>query len=562
MFKLPTTFHPVFMAILLLVSGCKQNPPAPYKNAIACAHEKATEAGSVIFKAGGNAIDAAVAVHFALAVVYPQAGNLGGGGFAVVHSAAGESITLDFRERAPLAAQPDMYLDSAGNVIPDRSTFTVHSAGIPGSVDGMWQLHQKYGSLPWKDILQPAIDLAEKGFEIDAFQADNLNRYSEQFEILNDSQYNYLGNRRWQSGDILVQQDLSKVLLAIQEWGPDGFYKGFCADSLVNFVQRKGGILNHRDLEEYDPVWRDPFTFSYQGYKVLTMPPPSSGGVVMAQVLGMKELLNYEAAPNSAQYIHFLSELEKMAYADRNMHLGDPDYWKNPIDSLVDERYLESKMRWFSAHQTIPSSSLGKDVPYYESTETTHISVLDEQGNAVSITTTINAAYGARIFVPGLGFLLNNEMDDFSAKPGVPNRYGLIGSEANAIAPGKRPLSSMTPTIVLDEKGQIKLVVGSPGGSTIITSVMQVILNYLHSDQSLQSAIDAPRFHHQWLPEKIKVEEALITQAISDSLVQVGHALDTVELLGKVNAVGISSNGTVETGADKRGKNHQWMDQD
>lgn len=529
----------------------------PQEAVVVSAHEEASKAGTAVMEQGGNAFDAAVATHFALAVVYPVAGNLGGGGFAVMHHADGRNVALDFREKAPGAYDRDVFLDEEGEVIPDKSLFSVYAAGVPGSVDGMWQLHKKHGKLPWKDLLQPAIALAEKGCVLSESQANRLNEFKEDFNRLNKDNVAYLRTSEgtWKEGDLLKQSDLAALLTDIAEKGRDGFYTGRNAQALTDFVQGENGLMTLEDLQQYEAVWRSIYSFDYQGWQVLSMPLPSSGGVLMHQILRMSELMNVRLdGMERSDYVHLLSELERRAYADRMKHLGDPDFHEMNVRELTTNSYLKERIKGFSWDKASVSDSIMPGTLPYESMETTHYSIVDKEGNAISVTTTINAAYGSRIFVPGMGYVLNNEMDDFSAKPGVPNMFGLLGSEANAVEGGKRPLSSMTPTIVLEE-GRVKCVLGSPGGSTIITTVLQTLLNTTVKGMPIDEAVAFPRFHHQWQPDRIVLEERAMDEKLIEALKRKGHEISTVEILGNVNALLVDRQGNVTVGADPRAEN-------
>lgn len=543
--------------VFVLIGGCGPEPEKPIKAAVVSAHIKASEAGTLMLKKGGNAIDAAVATQFALAVTYPVAGNIGGGGFAVIHHSDGSNSALDFREKAPQAYHRDVFLDSHGNVVKDMSLFTVFATGVPGSVDGMWQMHKKHGQLEWSELLQPAIQLAENGFALSEAHCRRLNEYRRYFEKYNLPEDRYLMKAKedWQPGELLVQQDLASLLKQIAEKGRDGFYKGQNANQLVDFVQSRGGTMTKKDLESYEAVWRDPYQFEFDDHQVVSMPLPSSGGLLLHQILRSTELLDIGLDTLSRkEYVHLLSELERRAYADRSEFLGDPDFNDKDLEWLVSDNYLSGRVGTVSKSKASVSDSIFPGEPPHESMETTHFSVVDQYGNAVSITTTINAAYGSRIFVPGMGYVLNNEMDDFSAKPGVPNFFGLRGSEANAVQGGKRPLSSMTPTIVLKD-GDVKAVMGSPGGSTIITTVLQAILNVTIHEMGIEEAVAAPRFHHQWKPDRIVLEERALDSTLINYLLKLGHDIDTFSQLGNVNAIMLDEEGNVTIGADPRAEN-------
>lgn len=528
------------------------------KAMISSAHPLATQVGIQILKSGGNAIDAAIAVHFALAVVYPSAGNIGGGGFMVVRLNDGTVTTLDYREMAPAGSHKDMYLDEEGNAISELSRFGQLAVGVPGSVAGMFEAHQKFGSgLAMSQLIQPAIDLAAEGFPLLPKEAEKLNANAAVFQKYNPGNSYFREKESWKAGDTLILTDLSKTLERISVEGAKGFYEGITANLLVREMKRANGIISLDDLKNYQPIWRKPILSKYKKeYTLISMGPPSSGGIALSQMLMILEDYSLSTLPhNKKSYIHLLTEVERRAYADRATHLGDMDYWEVPVNELLNATYLKERMDDFSETSASPSKQIkaGNFKPI-ESEETTHFSVVDAEGNAVSVTTTLNAGFGSKVFVSGAGFLLNNEMDDFSAKPGVPNLYGLVGAEANAIEPGKRMLSSMTPTIV-EKNGKLFMVVGSPGGSTIITSVMQTFLNVVEFDMSLKKAIESPRFHHQWLPNKIYYEaENSVPKEAIDALTEMQHATKARSSIGRVDAILVKPNGMLEGYSDNRGE--------
>ncbi len=532
-----------------------QNTNNEYQNgAVVTAHPLASQVGVDILKKGGNAIDAAIAVKFALAVVYPNAGNLGGGGFMVYRSKTGEVNSLDFREKAPATAHKDMYLDKDGNPITDLSLYGQLAAGVPGAVAGMDEAFKKYGTLSWEALIQPAIELAEKGFAITAMQAREFNSYKERFVKFNPNGAAIIKDGEWKEGDIFVQQELAKTLKRIATQGRDGFYKGQTADYIVAEMKRGNGIMTHSDLENYKAIWRKPIVGEYKGHKIISMPPASSGGVALLALLQSVE--KYPLAQwgfQSDSTVRAMVEAERRVYADRATHLGDPDFYRVPVEHLTSAAYNQSRMANVSLAKATDSETIkaGK-FPGYESEETTHYSIVDKDGNAVSLTTTINGSYGSLVWVDGAGFLLNNEMDDFSVKPGVPNMYGLLGGKANSIEPGKRMLSAMTPTIV-EKDGQLKMVVGTPGGSTIITSVFQTIVNVLDFGMSAQESVSAPRFHHQWKPDRIDVESKAIDEKTRASLEKDGYKIYKRGNIGRVENIIVLPNGKKQTGADHRG---------
>ena len=526
-----------------------------YENgAVVSAHPIATKIGVDILKKGGNAIDAAIAVKFALAVVYPNAGNLGGGGFMVYRSSKGEVASLDFREKAPFAAYKDMYLDKDGNPITDLSLYGRLAAGVPGSVAGMDEAFKKYGKLSWKELVQPAIELAEKGFAITPMQAREFNAYKARFIKFNPNGAAIIKDTPWKEGDIFVQKELAETLKRIAQEGRDGFYKGKTADYIVAEMKRGNGLITHKDLESYQAVWRKPIVGMYKGHKIISMPPPSSGGIALLALL--QSIENYPLAKwgfQSDSTIRAMVEAERRVYADRATHLGDPDFYRVPVEHLTSASYNQKRMANVSLTKATDSETIkaGK-FPGYESEETTHFSIVDKEGNAVSLTTTINGSYGSLVWVDGAGFLLNNEMDDFSVKPGSPNMYGLLGGKANSIESGKRMLSAMTPTII-EKDGKLKMVVGTPGGSTIITSVFQTILNVLEFNMTAQESVSAPRFHHQWKPDRIDVEAKAIDEKTRASLEKDGYKIHKRGNIGRVENIIVLPNGKYQTGADHRG---------
>ena len=522
---------------------------------VVSAHTEASKVGSEIMRKGGNAWDAAVAVQFALAVVHPVAGNIGGGGFAVYRENDGSIGSLDFREKAPLNAHRDMYLDERGDVI-DRLSLEGHlAAGVPGSVDGMIRLHNRFGALPWKALVQPSVDLARNGFTLAQEGAALLNREQHLFKKLNTYNLEFVKAGEWHSGEIVIQEDLAKTLERIRDEGRDGFYNGKTADLIIAEMQRGGGAISAKDLAIYVSSWRDPVVGNYKSHRIISMPPPSSGGIALIQLLkGVApfNLDNYEH--NSAKALHLMTEVEKLVYADRATYLGDPDFVDVPQEMLLSDDYIIERMASIDPRKTTPSSKIKEGmVDIIESVETTHFSVVDPFGNAVAITTTLNSYFGCKVMVKGAGFFLNNEMDDFSVKVGVPNQFGLVGAKANEIAAEKRMLSSMTPTIV-EKDNDLLMVVGSPGGSTIITSVFQTILNVIDYNMGMQQAVNAKRLHHQWLPDRILVEPAAISAKTMKHLQKLGHKFESRDAIGRVDAILVLPDAKLEGGADPRGE--------
>lgn len=527
------------------------------KAMVVSAHPEASKVGYDILRKGGNAIDAMVGVHFALAVVYPAAGNLGGGGFLIYRENSGEVYSLDFREKAPMKAHEDMYLDNEGNVIPGESLYGPKASGVPGSVDGMIEAHARFGSMPLSKLIDPAVKLAEKGFKITAQQARNFNNNKEAFIRYNRNPGTValVKEEPWQEGALLVQKSLSKTLRRIKENGRAGFYEGETAKLLVAEMNAGNGIISLEDLKNYEPKWREPVTGNYRGHKIYSMGPPSSGGIALMQLLKMSEHFPLaEFGPKTAETVHVMTEIERRVYADRAKHLGDPDFWEVPAEELLDEDYIAERVNEISLAKPTRSDEVrAMELDNItESEETTHYSIIDREGNAVSLTTTINSGYGSKVFVEGAGFLMNNEMDDFSSKPGVPNVYGLLGGEANAIQPEKRMLSAMTPTI-LEKDGKLFMVVGTPGGSTIITSVYQVILNVVDHQMTMAGAVSEKRFHHQWKPDVISVEEGALDETVMEELREMGHRLRKRGSIGRVDAILVTPNGSYEGAADPRG---------
>lgn len=523
---------------------------------VVTAHPLASEIGTKIMEEGGNAIDAAIGVMFALAVVYPGAGNLGGGGFMVYHPADSVDVCLDFREKAPLRAKRDMYLDSLGNVRGELSTLGALSVGVPGTVSGIFEMFQKYSSLKnWNVLIEPSIELAENGFCITHREAESLNNEASLFIKINQRSTAFVRNKPWKEGDTLVQKELAQTLRRILKNGYSEFYEGETANFIIKSVTNANGIISKEDLTTYQSKWRKPLIENYKDYTLVTMPPPSSGGLALIQMLRMLNAFNVKNfGHNSANYIHLLTEVERRAYADRSKYLGDPDFENIPIKALIDTSYLLSRMKSYKSDKATPSGMItAGDIAFpAESEETTHFSIVDKYGNAVSITITLNSAYGSKLVVENCGFLLNNEMDDFSIKPGVPNQFGLIGAEANAIMPSKRMLSSMTPCILL-KNAKIDGVFGSPGGATIITTVLQIILNRVVFKLDPVEIVQSGRFHSQWLPDVISVENGILDDFTISSLHKMGHEFEFRKAIGKVEGI-FRINATTNIGvADRRG---------
>ena len=532
---------------------------------VVTAREEASKIGIEILKKGGNAFDAMVATELALAVAYPYAGNIGGGGFMVFRKNNGEVGSLDYREKAPIGATRDMYLDKNNNVIEGLSTIGGLAVGVPGTIAGVFEVYEKYGTLSIEEIFQPVIDLALKGVVVTKKQDARLKQY---YSEINHNKTFWNGTKNvqydksslwekvWNEKDTIKYSALAKTLKRIMLNGKKEFYEGKTASELVKFVQKNGGIITLEDLKSYEPRWRKPVVFEYDDLKIISMSPPSSGGICLEQIMKMinpYDLQKY--GHNQVDYIKLLVEAERRAYADRSYYLGDPDFNEIPYKEITSYEYLSSRMKDFSFSTPTLSKDLNPgNINIIESSETTHYSILDQFGNSVSVTTTLNAAYGSKLYSDELGFFLNNEMDDFSSKPGVPNMYGLIGSKINRIEPGKRMLSSMTPTIV-EKNNDLYMVLGTPGGSTIITSVLQTILNVHEFKMTMQQAVNAPRFHHQWLPDVILFETTGFDKKITDKVASDGYKthFDSSKITSKVEGILILDNGKIEGGADKRG---------
>lgn len=554
-----------FYLYVLAIAGFTQataQQPGPYhytiqkkiecrNGAIVSAHPLASKAGLDMLRQGGNAFDAAIATQLALAVVYPGAGNLGGGGFLVARLSNGQSVCLDYREKAPARAHRDMYLDKKGEALTEKSQNGHLAAGVPGTVAGLFAT-LKYAKLPFSKLIQPAILLADKGFVITAAEARSLNATRDEFIRYNTVQPSFVKDTPWKEGDTLVQKDLANTLRRVRDKGQKGFYEGETAALIVAEMSRGNGIISLEDLKAYQAKWRTPIQFNYKGHKIITMPLPSSGGIILPQMLKMVEhepLRQYGF--HSVQSVQLMTEVERRAYADRAHYLGDEDFYKVPVKQLISEEYAKERMKDYVPDKAGNSKAVqaGKIAP--ESEETTHLSVYDKSGNAVAVTTTLNGGYGSRTVVGGAGFLLNNEMDDFSIKPGVPNMYGAVGAEANAIQPGKRMLSSMTPAIVLKNNKPF-LVVGTPGGTTIPTSVFQTLVNIIDFDLTTEEAVNKPKFHHQWLPDELYIERDFPAN-IAERLKQIGYTVKQRGNIGRTEVIRIYPDGKIEAVADKRG---------
>jgi len=555
----------IFTILLMIASPCltvsaQKNPALTYhfkkhvncrNGAVVSAHPLASMAGIQMLKQGGNAVDAAIATQLALAVVYPGAGNIGGGGFMVARLANGSNITVDFREKAPAGAYQNMYLDANQNVIPGRSENGHLAAGVPGSVAGIFSYY-KYAKLPFSKLIGPAIHLAEKGFAITAAEASDLNDHQEDFKKYNSRVPVFVKNSGWKAGDILIQKDLAKTLRRIRDRGARGFYEGETARLIIEEMHRGKGLIGYEDLKNYSAKEREPVLFTYKkDYTIITMPLPGSGGILLPQMMRMVEDRNLNHFGfETTESVHLMAEVERLAYADRAEYLGDADFFKVPVKTLISYPYVKERMKNFNK-DSAGRSDIIKAGPIHESEETTHFDTYDKEGNCVSITTTLNDGYGCRTVVGGAGFFLNNEMDDFSAKPGVPNMYGAVGGEANAIAPGKRMLSSMTPTIVLFRNKPF-LVLGTPGGTTITTSVFQTLMDIIEFGMSISDAVNKPKFHHQWLPDILYVEKGFPKPVIGQ-LEKMGYRVQEREAIGRTEVIRISLSGEVEAVADWRG---------
>jgi gamma-glutamyltranspeptidase/glutathione hydrolase len=537
----------LYLLLSLHLLSCVTAPPSPVldRGVVASPEPHASEVGAEILRRGGNAVDAAIAVQFALAVTFPNAGNLGGGGFMMVHTRDGET-TIDFRETAPAAAHRDMFLDEKGHVVPARALTSHLASGVPGSVAGMWLAHQKFGSLPWKDLVAPAVKLADEGWELDGWTARTFS------SLKKNNSADYFHGK---AGDRFVQKELALTLRRIAERGRDGFYKGETARLVAEEMKKGGGLITPEDLARYEPALRKPVEGTYRGHRIVSMPPPSSGGIALLQLLGMLERFDPKAMGfHSAAHVHAVCEIEKRVFADRSEHLGDPDFYDVPVARLLAPEYLKARSKEIATDKKSDPSAVSHGAFGKEHEETTHFSIVDKWGNAVANTTTLNDSFGSGVVVRGAGFLLNNEMDDFSSKPGVPNLFGVIGREANAIAPRKRMLSSMSPTFVF--KGdRLWLVLGTPGGPTIFTTVFQVIVNRVDFGMSLAEAVAAPRFHHQW-PALKETDPIFVEKQFGPSETQLlqglGYAIQSRGRIGDVHAIEIVE-GRATGACDPRG---------
>lgn len=544
----------IFVLIGFFIKGSAQVSNFYKNGVVVSAHPEASQVGVEILKKGGNAIDAAVAVELALAVVYPNAGNIGGGGFMVYRRTDGTIDALDYREKAPAQARENMYWTGDGSPITELSMKGGLASGIPGTVAGMVSAHEKYGSLAWEELVQPAIDLAEKGFLLTERQANEITKYHDVFAKYSTQVTAMTSKAVWKAGDLFVQSELARTLKRIQKEGRKGFYEGNTAMLIVEEMKRGNGMMTLEDLKHYEAIWRTPIVGEYKGLKIISMPPPSSGGIaLLALFQSIESFPLNEWGFQAEKTIQVMVEAERRVYADRAVHLGDPDFWKVPQAQLINKAYNVERMTSMNFDKATLSSAIqAGEFKGYESEETTHYAIVDQWGNAVSATTTLNDSYGSKVIVGGAGFLLNNQMDDFSVKPGTPNMYGLVGGKANAIEGNKRMLSSMTPTII-EKSGKLYMVVGTPGGSTIITSVLQTILNVVAFDMTMQEAVDAPRFHHQWLPDCIDYEPKAIDLTIRKRLQKKGYVLKERKPYGRVEGILINADGSYQAGADSRG---------
>lgn len=551
-------FFILFLVSIFIIS-CTNN----YNPTVVSARKDASEIGLKIMEDGGNAFDAMIAVQLALSVSHPTAGNISGGGFMVYKLSDGSEGSLDFREKAPNSSSADMYLDEDGNVITGLSSLGGLAVGVPGTISAIFDIHEKFGLLPIEDLFKPSIELAENGFLVTKYLEDELNEKRNVFIMMNGEESLY--SKNYKEGDTIKNNNYAQTLIKIMNEGKDGFYSGEVAEDMIETISKKGGIMTLNDLLDYESIWREPVKFKYKDYDIISMSFPSSGGILLGQMMKAIEKFDLSEIPhNSAEYIQLLTEIERRAFADRSDLMGDPDFMNLPVYEFMDEEYIEDRMKSFSWEEATPSSEIKPgEVIFNESDETTHFSIIDKNGNAVSVTTTLNNSFGSKVYVENSGFFLNNEMDDFSSKPGFPNFFGVLGSEANSIQPGKRMLSAMTPTIVL-KNNKPKLILGSPGGPSIITSVFQTILNVIEYEMDVNEAVSAPRFHHQWYPDLIVMEENVSSYEVDSVLKSKNYLLvklpieeDTLGVykrsnIGAVDAILIDDFKNVSGGADAR----------
>ena len=548
----------LFLTSIFIIS-CSNN----YNPTVVSARKDASDIGVQVMKDGGNAFDAMIAVQLALSVSHPTAGNISGGGFMVYKLSDGTDGSLDFREKAPNSSSADMYLDDKGNVIPGLSSIGGLAVGVPGTISAIFEIHKKFGSLPIEELFKPSIELAQKGFLVTEYLEEELNEKRDLFIKVNGESSLY--SKEYQYGDTITNNNYARTLLKIMNEGKDGFYSGEVAEDMIETISNNGGIMTLEDLGNYESMWREPIRFKYKDFEIVSMAFPSSGGVLLGQMMKAIEKFDLSMIPhNSSEYIQLLTEIERRAFADRSDLMGDPDFMTLPVYEFMDEKYVEERMKNFSWEKATPSSDIkpGKII-FNESLETTHFSIIDKSGNAVSVTTTLNNSFGSKLYVEDSGFFLNNEMDDFSSKPGYPNFFGVLGSEANSIRPGKRMLSAMTPTIVLKNNKPI-LILGSPGGPSIITSVFQTILNVIEYNMDVNEAVSAPRFHHQWYPDLIVMEKDVSSTDVDSILKSKNYLIvklpiksDTLGVykradIGAVDAILIDESGNVSGGADLR----------
>ena len=551
-------FFILFLVSIFIIS-CTNN----YNPTVVSARKDASEIGLKIMEDGGNAFDAMIAVQLALSVSHPTAGNISGGGFMVYKLSDGTEGSLDFREKAPNSSSADMYLDEDGNVIAGLSSLGGLAVGVPGTISAIFDIHEKFGLLPIEDLFKPSIELAENGFLVTKYLEDELNEKRDVFIMMNGQESLY--SKNYKEGDTIKNNNYAQTLIKIMNEGKDGFYSGEVAEDMIETISKKGGIMTINDLSDYESIWREPVKFKYKDYDIISMSFPSSGGILLGQMMKAIEKFDLSKIPhNSAEYIQLLTEIERRAFADRSDLMGDPDFMSLPVYEFMDEEYIEERMKSFSWEEATPSSEIKPgEIIFNESDETTHFSIIDKSGNAVSVTTTLNNSFGSKVYLENSGFFLNNEMDDFSSKPGYPNFFGVLGSEANSIQPGKRMLSAMTPTIVL-KNNKPKLILGSPGGPSIITSVFQTILNVIEYDMDVNEAVSAPRFHHQWYPDLIVMEENAYSYEVDSVLKSKNYLIvklpieeDTLGVykrsnIGAVDAILIDDFKNVSGGADSR----------